>query len=100
MSTLELETMDRRSEVFMSILRLSATVSTLGMFLTGVAAIRLFHRKGNTGDYSCIPYIMGALNCASWLKYGLLIDEAAIQVRWILNQTGPLPSLQLYGSYF
>ena len=54
---------------------LSATIATVINFLTGLQIIRGYMRKGTSGDSSGLPFVCGALNCAIWLKYGLLIDD-------------------------
>ena len=37
-------------------------------------------RKGNAGDASGLPFVAGAVNCAIWLKYALLIDDSAMKL--------------------
>jgi len=53
----------------------TATISTVVNFLTGLQVIRGHSRKGTTGETSGLPFIAGALNCSVWLKYGLLIND-------------------------
>jgi len=53
----------------------TATISTVINFLTGLQVIRGHSRKGTTGEASGLPFIAGALNCSVWLKYGLLIND-------------------------
>ena len=37
-------------------------------------------RKGNAGEASGLPFVAGAVNCAIWLKYALLIDDSAMKL--------------------
>jgi hypothetical protein len=36
--------------------------------------------NGSTGDISGLPFVVGALNCAVWLRYGLLIGDAPLML--------------------
>ena len=42
--------------------------------------VRGFMRKGNAGEASGLPFVAGAVNCAIWLKYALLIDDSAMKL--------------------
>jgi len=66
---------------------LSATIATVINFLTGLQVIRGYVRKGSAGDSSGLPFIVGSLNCAIWLKYGLLIDDWTIKVVNLIGTT-------------
>lgn len=67
------------------ILSATATISTIINFLTGLQICRGFVRKGTTGDASGLPFVAGAMNCAVWLKYGILIQDTAMT---LVNMTG------------
>lgn len=69
---------------------LSATIATVINFLTGLQVIRGYVRKGSAGDSSGLPFIVGSLNCAIWLKYGLLIDDWTIKVVNLIGNKNPL----------
>lgn len=58
----------------------TATITTIINFLTGLQVVRGFMRKGNAGDASGLPFVAGAVNCAIWLKYALLIDDSAMKL--------------------
>ena len=36
--------------------------------------------NGSIGDISGLPFVVGALNCAVWLRYGILIDDAPLML--------------------
>jgi len=64
--------------LLLSLLNITATVTTILMFLTGVTPCREFYRKGSTGETSSLPFVAGALNCAVWAKYGAAVAQPAL----------------------
>ena len=67
-------------EDYKDLVSLSATIATVINFLTGIQIIRGYIRKGSTGEASGLPFVAGSLNCAIWLKYGLLIDDYTMKL--------------------
>ena len=74
---------------------LSATIATVINFLTGLQVIRGYVRKGSAGDSSGLPFIVGSLNCAIWLKYGLLIDDWTIKVVNLIGTKNDFQNIQV-----
>ena len=68
------------SPEFERVLNVTATLSTILQFLAGSTVCIGFITKGSTGDASSLPFVAGALNCAAWFKYGVLIRQPAMQV--------------------
>jgi len=69
---------EAENSALLSLLNVTATVTTILMFLTGVTPCREFFRKGSTGEMSSLPFVAGALNCAVWAKYGVAIAQPAL----------------------
>lgn len=55
-----------------------ATVVTIGSFFAGAPVCLKFKKKGSTGDFSAIPFIVGSLCNALWLRYGLYIGDSTL----------------------
>lgn len=68
------------SKEFEQLLNVTATVSTVLQYLAGSSMCVGFIRKRTTGEASCLPFVAGAVNCAAWFKYGVLIGQPAMQV--------------------
>jgi len=64
-----------------------ATVSTIGLFLSGVSLCQKVMRQGDTKDVTMAPFLITSANCAFWLKYGLLRNDSTLVV---VNATGLL----------
>ncbi|KAI8926631.1 sugar efflux transporter for intercellular exchange-domain-containing protein [Entophlyctis helioformis] len=62
----------------MTPLELAATALTIGMFLSGLAPLRAFAEQRSTGNASITPSLSTFLNCALWLKYGVLLAQPAM----------------------
>ena len=45
-----------------------ATVSTIGLFLSGVSLCQKVMRQGDTKDVTMAPFLITSANCAFWLK--------------------------------
>lgn len=74
-----------------------ATVSTIGLFLTGISICRKVQKQGDTKDITMVPFIVTAANCALWLKYGLLRHDSTLIA---VNSTGLLLELVYLAFYF
>lgn len=64
-----------------------ATVSTIGLFLSGISLCLKVRKQGDTKDVTMVPFLITSANCAFWLKYGLLRDDSTLVV---VNATGLL----------
>lgn len=62
-----------------------ATVSTIGLFLSGISLCQKVRKQGDTKDVTMAPFLITSANCAFWLKYGLLRDDSTLVV---VNATG------------
>jgi len=62
-----------------------ATVSTIGLFLSGISLCLKVRMQGDTKDVTMAPFLITSTNCAFWLKYGLLRDDSTLVV---VNATG------------
>ncbi|XP_046462341.1 sugar transporter SWEET1-like isoform X1 [Daphnia pulex] len=67
-------------ENFREILSVTATITTIIQFLTGVIICLSIRRKGGSGDISGFPFIAGVLGCSLWLRYGMLMKDTAMTV--------------------
>ncbi|XP_044733127.1 sugar transporter SWEET1 [Chrysoperla carnea] len=65
-------------EEWQEIIALTASISTILQFLTGIMVCQKFVEKGSTGNTSCFPFICGFLSCSLWLRYGFLINEESM----------------------
>jgi len=76
-----------------------ATVSTIGLFLSGISLCQKVKKQGDTKDVTMAPFLITSANCAFWLKYGLLRADSTLIV---VNATGfflELVYLTYYYSY-
>ncbi|CAI7992076.1 Sugar transporter SWEET1 [Geodia barretti] len=55
-----------------------ATVSTLGLFSSGLLTIRKIHSSRSVGSVSHIPFVAASLNCSLWMTYGVLKPDSPI----------------------
>jgi len=62
-----------------------ATVSTIGLFLSGISLCQKVKKQGDTKDVTMAPFLITSANCAFWLKYGLLRADSTLIV---VNATG------------
>ncbi|XP_020898805.1 sugar transporter SWEET1 [Exaiptasia diaphana] len=60
------------------ILSWTATVSQIGLLLTGTQVCFKIIRSGNTGHIALFPFVACCLSGILWTKYGLLIDDFPI----------------------
>jgi len=74
-----------------------ATVSTIGLFLSGISLCQKVKRQGDTKDVTMAPFLITSANCAFWLKYGLLRDDSTLVV---VNATGLFLELVYLAYYF
>ncbi|XP_032794267.1 sugar transporter SWEET1 isoform X1 [Daphnia magna] len=65
-------------ENFREILSVTATVTTIIQFLTGVIICASIRKKGISGEISGFPFIAGVLGCSLWLRYGMLMKDSAM----------------------
>jgi len=78
-------------ENFKQLLSVTATVSTIIQFMTGIIICWSIKKKGASEDISGFPFIAGVLGCSLWLRYGMLLGDTAMT---IVNVVGVL--LQLF----
>ena len=45
-----------------------ATVSTIGLFLSGISLCLKVKKQGDTKDVTMAPFLVTSANCAFWLK--------------------------------
>ncbi|ELT90609.1 hypothetical protein CAPTEDRAFT_101387 [Capitella teleta] len=55
-----------------------ATVSTIGLYLTGIPICRKIVAKGSTQDTSFFPLIVMFCNTTLWVKYALIKDDPTL----------------------
>jgi len=56
------------------------TVSTIGLFLTGVQICNRCYRMHTTGDISGFPFVATLVNCTLWLLYGYNANNSTIMI--------------------
>jgi solute carrier family 50 protein (sugar transporter) len=56
------------------------TVSTIGLFLTGVQICNRIYRMNTTGDISGFPFVATLVNCTLWLLYGYTANNSTIMI--------------------
>ncbi|CAL8138673.1 unnamed protein product [Orchesella dallaii] len=64
--------------ILTNLLGTTATVTTIGQFLSGMFTVQKVQRQGTAGDISPFPFLMGTVGCALWLVYGQLKDDNMI----------------------
>ncbi|ODM98199.1 Sugar transporter SWEET1 [Orchesella cincta] len=64
--------------ILTNLLGTTATVTTIGQFLSGMLTVQKVQRQGTAGDISPFPFLMGTVGCALWLVYGQLKDDNMI----------------------
>uniref|UniRef100_A0A914YD34 Sugar transporter SWEET1 n=1 Tax=Panagrolaimus superbus TaxID=310955 RepID=A0A914YD34_9BILA len=63
------------SLTFLSVLSITAIITTVSLFFCGIPiCIEIFRRK-STNEISGFPFVMGLLGGAFWLRYGFLKDD-------------------------
>lgn len=65
-------------EAYKDFIAVTATVSTMLQFLTGMQICMKIRKKGSTGDISAFSFVCGCLGCSLWLRYALLIQDFAM----------------------
>ncbi|KRX17999.1 Sugar transporter SWEET1, partial [Trichinella nelsoni] len=63
---------------FLDLLSISATFSTIGMFLVGIPMCKSIIRKKSSEGVSPVPFAMCAVSCFFWLQYGILKHDRTI----------------------
>jgi len=56
------------------------TVSTVGLFLTGIQICNRIYRMHTTGDISGFPFVATLVNCTLWLLYGYTANNSTIMI--------------------
>lgn len=71
-------------EDYQNLISVTATISTIVQFMTGIPICRNIKRKGTTEGVSGVPFLAGVLGCVLWLRYGsILQDTTMILVNFI-----------------
>jgi len=84
-------------ENFKQLLSVTATVSTIIQFMTGIIICWSIKKKGASEDISGFPFIAGVLGCSLWLRYGMLLGDTAMT---IVNVVGVLLQLFYTGLFY
>jgi len=69
---------ETESMAFLDYLSITAIVSTIGMFLTGIAICRTIKQRGSTEGISAVPFALCCVSCFFWLRYGLLKNDRTV----------------------
>ena len=64
----------------LNVLSDTTTVCTFFQFISGSEVVLSFRKKGNTGDTSSLPFVVGTANSVIWFKYGVLVDQANMKI--------------------
>ncbi|CAF1501403.1 unnamed protein product [Adineta steineri] len=56
------------------------TISTIGLFLTGVQICNRIYRMRTTGDISGFPFVATMVNCTLWFLYGYSANNSTIMI--------------------
>uniref|UniRef100_A0A7E4V1C9 Sugar transporter SWEET n=1 Tax=Panagrellus redivivus TaxID=6233 RepID=A0A7E4V1C9_PANRE len=59
-------------------LSVTATSSTILLFLCGIPICRRIAQRGNTDGTSVAPFLLTSISCACWLGYGIIKDDNTI----------------------
>ena len=65
----------------LNVLSVTTTVCTFFQFISGSEVVLSFRKKGNTGDTSSLPFVVGTANSVIWFKYGVLVDQANMKIK-------------------
>uniref|UniRef100_A0A915D838 Sugar transporter SWEET n=1 Tax=Ditylenchus dipsaci TaxID=166011 RepID=A0A915D838_9BILA len=66
--------------LYLTLLEITATVSTISLFLCGIPICLEIKRRKCTEEITSLPFLMGFIGSTFWLRYGMLVGEAAIIV--------------------
>jgi len=72
------ESIEESGMAFLDYLSMLAIVSTVGMFLTGIAICRSIKNRGSTEGISAVPFALCSVSCFFWLRYGLLKNDKTV----------------------
>ncbi|KAE9553611.1 hypothetical protein FO519_003156 [Halicephalobus sp. NKZ332] len=62
----------------LDILSVTATTSTIGLFLCGVPICQRIQEKGSTDGTSVAPFLLTSISCVCWFGYGIIRDDNTI----------------------
>jgi len=62
-------------EDYQNTISVTATISTIIQFMTGITICLNIRRKGTTEGVSGFPFLAGVLGCVLWLRYGSLLQD-------------------------
>lgn len=64
--------------LYLQILQVTATISTISLFLCGIPICLEIRRRKNTDEITSLPFLMGFIGSSFWLRYGMLVSEIAM----------------------
>lgn len=65
-------------DTFLNILSITATISTIGLFLCGIPICNRIRKRGNTDGTGVAPFWVCSISCVFWLAYGFLRNENTV----------------------
>ncbi|KAH9248425.1 hypothetical protein BASA81_013919 [Batrachochytrium salamandrivorans] len=83
----------------MSPLEVCAVLLTIGMFMTNTSTLLQFVRARSTGHSSTMPFVATLINCALWLRYGILMQMPALILPNTIGVTMAIVSLYTFCVY-
>uniref|UniRef100_A0A915CWV6 Sugar transporter SWEET1 n=1 Tax=Ditylenchus dipsaci TaxID=166011 RepID=A0A915CWV6_9BILA len=66
------------SEGFMTFLSVTATLSTIGLFLCGIQICSRIRQRGTTEGTAVAPFLVTSISCICWLGYGVLKEDFTV----------------------
>lgn len=61
-----------------SFLSWTATIATVGFFISGVLTCQKMVQNGSTDNVPLLPFVTTFLNCMMWASYGILKNDSAL----------------------
>ena len=65
-------------DFILDVLSITATTSTIGLFLCGVPICQRIQQRGSTEGTSVAPFLLTSISCVCWFGYGIIRDDNTI----------------------
>ncbi|KAI1724820.1 sugar efflux transporter for intercellular exchange domain-containing protein [Ditylenchus destructor] len=71
----------------LSVLSVTATTSTIGLFLCGIQICSRIRQRGTTEGTTVAPFLVTSISCICWFGYGVIKNDQAVM---LVNSVGLL----------
>lgn len=63
---------------FVDVLSVTATASTIGLFLCGIQICTRIRKRGSTEGTAVAPFLLTSISCVCWLGYGIIREDQTV----------------------